>query len=90
MFTVNATLVQQALGTLAQLGYEGLKAEDLGRLIQADPYEEELNVMADVMAYFHVAYKVQFFCSGDLKEYNTDLYLESHRPSPSHNRSLIE
>ena len=60
VFTVNATLVQQALGTLAQLGYEGLKAEDLGRLIQADPFEEELNVMADVMAYFHVAYKVQF------------------------------
>ena len=71
---MNTTLVQQALGTLAQLGYEGLKAEDLGRLVQADPFEEELNVMADVMAYFHVAYKVQLFCSVNAEEYITDLY----------------
>ena len=42
---------------MAEIGYTGLNPGDLGRLVQ-DPYEEELNVMADVTAYFHVAYKV--------------------------------
>ena len=54
--------VRQALGSLAELGYTGLNPEDLGRLVQ-DPYEEELTVMADVLAYFQVAYKVRYITS---------------------------
>ncbi|KAH9937926.1 P-loop containing nucleoside triphosphate hydrolase protein [Epithele typhae] len=50
-------LVPEALATLARLGYTGLTEEDLGRLRQADEYEDELAVMAEVRAYFQVAYK---------------------------------
>ncbi|KAK7691227.1 hypothetical protein QCA50_006330 [Cerrena zonata] len=47
----------QALSYLARLGYTGLKVEDLARLIPPDEYEEELEVMADVQAFFQVSYK---------------------------------
>ncbi|KAH9921275.1 P-loop containing nucleoside triphosphate hydrolase protein [Amylocystis lapponica] len=45
-----------ALSALAKLGYH-VKAEDLGKLNPPDEYEEELQVMAEVRAYFQVAYK---------------------------------
>ncbi|KAH7883417.1 P-loop containing nucleoside triphosphate hydrolase protein, partial [Phlebopus sp. FC_14] len=47
-----------ALRALAQLGYGGLSVNDLARLLPPDArFEQELIVMADVRAYFHVAYK---------------------------------
>lgn len=49
--------VQEALAFLNKAGYS-VKEEDLVRLEPVDEYEEELGVMADVRAYFQVAYKV--------------------------------
>jgi hypothetical protein len=51
-------LVRNALATLAQIRYTGLTEEDLGRLNPVDEYETELQVMAEVRAYFQIAYKV--------------------------------
>ncbi|KZT66610.1 hypothetical protein DAEQUDRAFT_695305 [Daedalea quercina L-15889] len=42
-------LEKKALAILTQLGYEGLNP--------ADEYAEELHVMAEVRAYFHIAYR---------------------------------
>ncbi|KAG1840219.1 P-loop containing nucleoside triphosphate hydrolase protein [Suillus tomentosus] len=47
----------KALRALAEAGYAGLRVSDLARLLPPDSFEEELVVMADVRAYFHVAYK---------------------------------
>ncbi|KLO12396.1 hypothetical protein SCHPADRAFT_853916 [Schizopora paradoxa] len=47
----------RALSALAELGYKDLKASDLARLTQHDNFDEEVNVMAEVRAYFQVAYK---------------------------------
>lgn len=49
-----------ALYYLRQAGYDKLSLTDLTRLEQARPvaYEEELEVMADVRAYYQVAHKV--------------------------------
>ncbi|KAH9854523.1 P-loop containing nucleoside triphosphate hydrolase protein [Lenzites betulinus] len=52
-----AKKVAEALASLAALGYSGLTEEDLGKLNKADEYEEELQLMAEVRAYFQVAYK---------------------------------
>ena len=49
---------QQALEYLAQAGYKGLTVEDLTRLSPRDQFEDELIVMADVRAYFTIAYRV--------------------------------
>ncbi|EGO22889.1 hypothetical protein SERLADRAFT_471404 [Serpula lacrymans var. lacrymans S7.9] len=49
--------VSQALRSLAQAGYKDLKIEDLARLLPPNGFEDELIVMADVRAYFNVAYK---------------------------------
>jgi hypothetical protein len=46
------------LAGLAKLGYTGLRVEDLGKLVKVDEYENELEVMAEVRAYFKVTYKV--------------------------------
>lgn len=43
---------------LEKLGYRGLKNTDLARLHPPDQFEGELHVMADVRAYFQVAFKV--------------------------------
>ncbi|EKM56235.1 uncharacterized protein PHACADRAFT_207519 [Phanerochaete carnosa HHB-10118-sp] len=49
-------LVQEALGLLARLGYPA--SEDvLARLHGPDEYDQELIVMAETSAYFHVCYK---------------------------------
>ncbi|KDQ18068.1 hypothetical protein BOTBODRAFT_63785 [Botryobasidium botryosum FD-172 SS1] len=48
--------VQEALASLTRAGFS-VKEEDLVRLEPVDEYEEELGVMADVRAYFQVAYK---------------------------------
>ncbi|KAF8434537.1 P-loop containing nucleoside triphosphate hydrolase protein [Boletus edulis BED1] len=47
----------QALRYLAQAGYKDLTVEDLARLYPRDQFEDELVVMADVRAYFTIAYK---------------------------------
>ncbi|KIK91551.1 hypothetical protein PAXRUDRAFT_830752 [Paxillus rubicundulus Ve08.2h10] len=47
----------EALHYLSQAGYSGLSVADLARLLPPDAFEDELIVMADVRAYFHVAYK---------------------------------
>ncbi|KAG2113719.1 P-loop containing nucleoside triphosphate hydrolase protein [Suillus discolor] len=47
----------KALRALAEAGYAGLQVSDLARLLPPDSFEEELVVMADVRAYFHIAYK---------------------------------
>lgn len=49
---------QDALAALAKLGYN-VTAADLGKLNPPDIFEEELQVMAEVRAYFHVSYKVR-------------------------------
>ncbi|PIL25642.1 transporter [Ganoderma sinense ZZ0214-1] len=49
-------IVNDALSVLTKLGY-AVKEEDLGKLNPPDIYEEELELMAEVRAYFHVAYK---------------------------------
>lgn len=51
--------LDRALAALRELGYKDLVESDLDRLIPPDEYEEELVVMADVRAYFQVAYKVR-------------------------------
>ncbi|KAF5353053.1 hypothetical protein D9758_008791 [Tetrapyrgos nigripes] len=48
--------VSQVLAGLAQMGYPGMKESDLPRLL-SDPMEPALTIMADVRAYFQVAYK---------------------------------
>ncbi|KAI0820102.1 P-loop containing nucleoside triphosphate hydrolase protein [Trametes gibbosa] len=49
-------IVQTALAALTKLGLT-VKEEDLGKLNPPDEYQEELEVMAEVRAYFQVAYK---------------------------------
>ncbi|KAI0363541.1 hypothetical protein BV20DRAFT_958073 [Pilatotrama ljubarskyi] len=48
--------LKKALGELVKLGYPATE-EDLAKLTPADEYEEELVVMAEVRAYFQIAYK---------------------------------
>ncbi|KAI9568111.1 P-loop containing nucleoside triphosphate hydrolase protein [Boletus coccyginus] len=47
----------QALLYLSKAGYRGLTVDDLVRLSPRDQFEDELVVMADVRAYFTLAYK---------------------------------
>ena len=56
----------QALEYLAQAGYKNLTVDDLVRLAPRDQqFEDELVVMADVRAYFTIAYKVRDICRTD-------------------------
>lgn len=48
----------KALRALAEAGYVNLKKSDLARLLPPESCEKELIVMADVRAYYQVAYKV--------------------------------
>ena len=56
-------MVRQALTALSAVGYSGLTEADLAKLRGADTYEQELIVMAETSAYFHIAYKVRDYCS---------------------------
>ncbi|KAF7324988.1 hypothetical protein MKEN_00541200 [Mycena kentingensis (nom. inval.)] len=51
------TTIESILGDLARIGLPGLKAEDLAKLLPTDEMEAALEIMADVRAYFQVAYK---------------------------------
>ncbi|KAH8091801.1 P-loop containing nucleoside triphosphate hydrolase protein [Cristinia sonorae] len=55
--TVDETQIQAALSALTTIGHQGVKVEDLAKLHGNDPYEEELIVMAETAAYFHVSFK---------------------------------
>lgn len=44
---------------LAELGFSGVVEADLGKLNPPDEFEAELEVMAEVRAFFQVAYKVR-------------------------------
>ncbi|KAI0706855.1 P-loop containing nucleoside triphosphate hydrolase protein [Cerioporus squamosus] len=55
--TARQQLVTETLANLAKLGYTGIQEDDLGKLNPPDIYEAELEVMAEVRAYFQVAYK---------------------------------
>lgn len=71
--------VAKALALLTELGYTGVVEDDLGKLRPSDEYEAEMEVMAEVRAYFQVAYKVRLLrrmsgslCSrGDLSASST-------------------
>jgi vacuolar protein sorting-associated protein 1 len=54
-----ASMEQSALQSLVSRGYCGIKREDLKRLHPHENFDDELIVMADVRAYFQVAYKVR-------------------------------
>ena len=47
-----------AIQGLAALGYHGLTEVDLKKLRPVDRYEMEMEVMAEIRAYFQIAYKV--------------------------------
>ncbi|KAL4248958.1 hypothetical protein ABKN59_007409 [Abortiporus biennis] len=47
----------KALSGLAGIGISGIEPTDLAKLLPADEYEPALHIMAEVRAYFQVAYK---------------------------------
>jgi len=51
--------VNAVMSALARLGtgFRGLQQRDLFKLVGSDKYEEEMIVMAETAAYFHVSYK---------------------------------
>ncbi|KAF9461844.1 P-loop containing nucleoside triphosphate hydrolase protein [Collybia nuda] len=49
--------ISKVLSGLAEIGIVGVKAEELAKLIPPDGMEPALVIMADVRAYFQVAYK---------------------------------
>ncbi|CAA7260359.1 unnamed protein product [Cyclocybe aegerita] len=51
------SVLSQIMSNLAALGISGLAPEDLKKLLPADDMEPALGIMADVRAYFQVAYK---------------------------------
>ncbi|KAG1838318.1 P-loop containing nucleoside triphosphate hydrolase protein [Suillus subluteus] len=57
LFEVHPVPDVESLRALAEAGYAGLRVSDLARLLPPDSFEEELVVMADVRAYYHIAYK---------------------------------
>ncbi|KAJ7443601.1 P-loop containing nucleoside triphosphate hydrolase protein [Mycena galericulata] len=49
--------IAQILSCLSSIGLDGVHAEDLVKLLPPDSMDPALNIMADVRAYFQVAYK---------------------------------
>ncbi|KAJ3563691.1 hypothetical protein NP233_g8780 [Leucocoprinus birnbaumii] len=49
--------ISKVLSGLAEIGMSGVQAEDLAKLFKTDNMEPALEIMADVRAYFQVAYK---------------------------------
>ena len=54
---------RRVLADLEIFGYTGLTLDTLVRLHPTDEFEQELKLMADVRAYFQVAYKVRMSVS---------------------------
>ncbi|KAG2044019.1 hypothetical protein BDR03DRAFT_996026 [Suillus americanus] len=57
VYATSETPEAKALRALAEAGYANIGISDLARLLPPDSFLEELVVMADVRAYYHVAYK---------------------------------
>ncbi|KAF9525001.1 P-loop containing nucleoside triphosphate hydrolase protein [Crepidotus variabilis] len=55
--TLQQTGVAKVLSALDEIGLHGLKPDDLAKLLPSDPMEHAISIMADVRAYFQVAYK---------------------------------
>ncbi|KAJ7775530.1 P-loop containing nucleoside triphosphate hydrolase protein [Mycena metata] len=55
--TLPPTGIAQVLSALAAIGLNGIHAEDLVKLLPPDRMDPALTIMADVRAYFQVAYK---------------------------------
>lgn len=53
----NVSLEEKALQLLAELGYTGISLTNLTKLEPSDDYEKELDTMAEVWAYFDVAFQ---------------------------------
>lgn len=51
---VDQEMLSEALSALAAIGYQGLKEEDLPKLLPGDVYEEELEAAAQTVAYWKV------------------------------------
>ncbi|KAF9447051.1 hypothetical protein P691DRAFT_732102 [Macrolepiota fuliginosa MF-IS2] len=49
--------ISKVLSGLAEMGLTGVQAHDLAKLLKTDSMEPALEIMADVRAYFQVAYK---------------------------------
>jgi len=49
--------VNEAIASLAKLGFRSVEASSLAALLPPDPMEPAIGIMADVRAYFQVAYK---------------------------------
>lgn len=56
-YSTSETPEAKVLRALAEAGYANIGIPDLARLLPPDSFQEELVVMADVRAYYHVAYK---------------------------------
>ncbi|KAK0224243.1 P-loop containing nucleoside triphosphate hydrolase protein [Armillaria fumosa] len=54
-YTTNS--ITNAISALSAIGIEGIKANDLAKLLPPDQMEPALSIMAEVRAYFQVAYK---------------------------------
>ncbi|KAI0042655.1 hypothetical protein FA95DRAFT_1610025 [Auriscalpium vulgare] len=52
-----AASLGKAISGLAELGLHGVQPDSLTRLLPSDPMEAAVEIMADVRAYFQVAYK---------------------------------
>ncbi|EKM81299.1 hypothetical protein AGABI1DRAFT_56763 [Agaricus bisporus var. burnettii JB137-S8] len=49
--------VSKVLSGLTEMGFNGVQANDLAKLLRTDNMEPAIEIMADVRAYFQVAYK---------------------------------
>ncbi|KAH6910212.1 P-loop containing nucleoside triphosphate hydrolase protein [Coprinopsis sp. MPI-PUGE-AT-0042] len=54
---LNPTGISRVLLGLTEIGLEGVKAKDICKLLPEDQMEPAIRIMADVRAYFQVAYK---------------------------------
>ncbi|KAI0079853.1 hypothetical protein K474DRAFT_477367 [Panus rudis PR-1116 ss-1] len=54
---ISKKAVHAIIANLAYLGLQGVTEDDLAKLVPPDPYEQEMDIMAEVEAYFRVAYK---------------------------------
>ena len=54
-----ASLQVTALRALRDLGYRSITAIDFRKMLPTDPYDDELHLMAEVRAFFQVAFEVK-------------------------------
>ncbi|TFK21930.1 hypothetical protein FA15DRAFT_644882 [Coprinopsis marcescibilis] len=54
---IEPTGVAKVLRGLTEMGLDGVRAEDIPKMLRPDQMEPAINIMADVRAYFQVCYK---------------------------------